>query len=194
MGVGGLIKMDTMLANGNGGLPPYSTSKRPTLPPIPPEPMGKNTTGLAYSASHSRTVRYAPSQQSISSQPPIPAGAVISLVEDALAAAKADTQRTVAGLGQAPGDIRAGFTIELSRKNIQFIPEEVVDLIKDDIERSVLIAIPTRQTGSLLTNRLAFMYNQIMTLPPNFMACKNLRYLNLRSNLLQEFPPAVCHV
>ena len=35
------------------------------------------------------------------------------------------------------------------------------------------------------------MYNQITALPPNFMACKNLRYLNLRSNLLQEFPPAV---
>ena len=125
--------MEAMLVNGNPGVPSYSTtSKRPA---IPPEPIGKIIPVSAYPTSHSRTIRYAPNQQSISSQPPIPAGAVISLVEDALEAARADTQRNVTGLGQTTGDIRAGFTIELSRKNIQFIPEEVVDLIKDDIER-----------------------------------------------------------
>lgn len=32
-------------------------------------------------------------------------------------------------------DLRPGLTIDLSRKNIQTLPEEVVDIIKNELER-----------------------------------------------------------
>lgn len=32
-------------------------------------------------------------------------------------------------------DLRPGLTIDLSRKNIQILPEEVVDIIKNELER-----------------------------------------------------------
>lgn len=40
------------------------------------------------------------------------------------------------GVGTA---LRSGVTVDLSRKGIQKIPEEVVDIVKDQLERFVIL-------------------------------------------------------
>ncbi|KAI9889880.1 MAG: RAM signaling network component [Vezdaea aestivalis] len=137
---------------------------------------GKSILSPSAPTSEPRTVRYAPAQHSGSQQPPISAPQVISLFAEALNSARETTKRSGAVVDPINGELKAGVTIELSRKNIQRVPEEAIDLMKTDIER------------------LALNFNQIMTLPPKFAECTSLRYLNLKSNLLQEFPQAVCRL
>ncbi|KAL8935275.1 MAG: hypothetical protein Q9216_005509 [Gyalolechia sp. 2 TL-2023] len=72
---------------------------------------------------------------------------------------------------QAPGLV-ADFklTVDLSKSNLHELPEEVVDLLKIDVER------------------LQLAHNQICYIPDSFSRCLPLKYLNLRGNLFQEFP------
>jgi Leucine-rich repeat (LRR) protein len=42
-----------------------------------------------------------------------------------------------------------------------------------------------------LADRLALSHNQISTFPDKFAECSRLRYLNIRSNFIREFPLAV---
>ncbi len=65
--------------------------------------------------------------------PSINSNQVIALVQQAVVAARQETQRSVNGA--ANGSVRPGLTIDLGYKNIQRIPEEVVNIIKDEIER-----------------------------------------------------------
>lgn len=61
-------------------------------------------------------------------------------------------------------------TIDLSNRRLREIPEEIVDVIKDEAVR------------------LALAYNQIHTIPARFTQLHRLRYLNLRSNAISIFP------
>ncbi|KAL8758790.1 MAG: hypothetical protein Q9199_001201 [Rusavskia elegans] len=61
-------------------------------------------------------------------------------------------------------------TVDLKKKNIYEVPEEVIDILKPDVVRLHLAG------------------NQIYYLPDQFSACLPLRYLNLRDNLFQDFP------
>ncbi|KAI5462178.1 RAM signaling pathway protein-domain-containing protein [Mariannaea sp. PMI_226] len=70
--------------------------------------------------------------------------------------------------------LKTGVTIDLSRKGIQKLPEEVVDIVKNELER------------------LALSHNQLSTLPARFSECTSLRYLNIRGNQIKEFPMALC--
>jgi hypothetical protein len=70
--------------------------------------------------------------------------------------------------------LKTGVTIDLSRKNIKHLPEEVVDILKDELER------------------LALSHNQLSSLPSRFSECTSLRYLNIRGNQLKEFPMPLC--
>ena len=47
------------------------------------------------------------------------------------------------------------------------------------------------QLADALAGRLALCHNQISTFPDKFAECSRLRYLNIRSNLIREFPLAV---
>ncbi|KAI9701586.1 MAG: RAM signaling network component [Candelina mexicana] len=127
-----------------------------------------------YPPGYSYPTRYiGPSQQSMAQMPPsISSNQVIALAQQAVAAARQETQRSVNGAGSVNGSIRPGLTIDLGHKNIQRIPEEVVYIIKDEIER------------------LALPHNQIWAFPHKFSYCTRLRYLNVRSNTLREFPRA----
>ncbi|KAI9710200.1 MAG: hypothetical protein M1812_007472 [Candelaria pacifica] len=130
-----------------------------------------------YPPDHTYPVRYVgPTQQSISQIPPsISANQVIALAQQAVAAARQEeTQRSVNDAGNMNASLRPGLTIDLGHKNIQRIPEEVVYIIKDEIER------------------LALPHNQIWAFPHKFAHCTRLRYLNVRSNTLREFPRAIC--
>ncbi|KAI9815022.1 MAG: RAM signaling network component [Pycnora praestabilis] len=128
-----------------------------------------------YPPDYDYQVRYVgPPQQSMYEVPPsISPAHVLTLVQEAIEAAREETQHSAPGTNDLNGDLKPGLTIDLGHRNIQRIPEEVVNIIKDDIER------------------LALPHNQIWQFPYRFAECAHLRYLNLRSNAFREFPRAV---
>ncbi|KAF2848931.1 cell morphogenesis protein-like protein Sog2 [Plenodomus tracheiphilus IPT5] len=66
-----------------------------------------------------------------------------------------------------------GITIDLGHKNIARLPDEVIDVIRTEIER------------------LALSHNLLSTLPLRLIECKRLRYLNVRYNAMREIPAAI---
>ena len=64
-------------------------------------------------------------------------------------------------------------TLDLGHCNIARLPETVVDLIKDEVDR------------------LSLSHNQLWYIPPRFSECNHLRYLNIRSNVFREIPRGV---
>ncbi|KAF5018792.1 hypothetical protein F66182_9210 [Fusarium sp. NRRL 66182] len=70
-----------------------------------------------------------------------------------------------------PGQsVSQGITIDLSHNNLAGLPDEAVDIINQNIER------------------LALSHNLLSTIPPRLSLCTSLRYLNVRSNSIEEFP------
>ncbi|ATY59151.1 RAM signaling SOG2 [Cordyceps militaris] len=98
---------------------------------------------------------------------------VISLARDAMRMALESEGQTVEASSAGTG-LKSGVTVDLSRKSIQKLPEEVVDIVKDELER------------------LALSHNQLSALPVRFSECTSLRYLNIRGNLIKEFPMTLC--
>jgi hypothetical protein len=137
----------------------------------------------------------------MSSQLPISAGQVVALARDAMKAALEEQQRSVTESNGVSDELKPGVTIDLSHKNIQRFPEEVVDIIKNELERYVIIREltgifflafyndPMQVAKSLY--RLALSHNQISTFPIKFSECIHLRYLNVRNNFIKEFPLSV---
>ncbi|KAF2737319.1 cell morphogenesis protein-like protein Sog2 [Polyplosphaeria fusca] len=66
-----------------------------------------------------------------------------------------------------------GITIDLGNNNIARLPDDVIDVIRAEIER------------------LALSHNQLTTLPFRLAECRRLRYLNVRYNSMREIPPAI---
>lgn len=66
-----------------------------------------------------------------------------------------------------------GVTVDLCHKKIIILPEEVIDIIKDEIER------------------LAISHNALSGFSAKLAECKRLRYLNGRYNNLREIPSPV---
>lgn len=61
---------------------------------------------------------------------------VVALVSEAIDAARDELRRSVAGGDDAAVDVQQpGITIDLGHRSIQHLPEEVIDIIKDEIER-----------------------------------------------------------
>ncbi|KAL9617178.1 MAG: hypothetical protein Q9160_008032 [Pyrenula sp. 1 TL-2023] len=68
---------------------------------------------------------------------------------------------------------RSTLTLDLGHKSIARIPETLVELIKDDVER------------------LSLSHNLLWLLPYKFSECSQLRYLNIRGNEFRDFPKAI---
>ncbi|EME44713.1 hypothetical protein DOTSEDRAFT_72243 [Dothistroma septosporum NZE10] len=77
------------------------------------------------------------------------------------------------GSGVVPDKAHSGHTLDLSHKNIEALPVQVVALIKERVER------------------LALSHNPRIQIPLEIAQCDKLRYLNLRWNKLRKFPQAV---
>ncbi|KAF4632314.1 hypothetical protein G7Y89_g5812 [Cudoniella acicularis] len=124
------------------------------------------------------TVRHesSTSTSSSSSQVPISSSQVIALAREAMKTAVEDNQKKAAEASGVSNELKPGVTIDLSHKQIQKFPEEVVDIIKNELER------------------LALSHNQISTFPSRFAECTSLRYLNVRNNVIREFPPCICQL
>ncbi|KAL6855279.1 RAM signaling network component [Amphichorda felina] len=119
------------------------------------------------------TLRKAASSSNLSTSNGLPPSQVISLARDAMRNAL-ESENQVAEAGAVGASLKPGVTVDLSRKNIEVIPDEVVDILKNELER------------------LALSHNQIASLPARFSECTSLRYLNIRANQISEFPMPLC--
>jgi hypothetical protein len=81
------------------------------------------------------TVHLVPSNTSLSSQAPIMASQVIDLAKEAMKNALEENQTKAAEASGVSNELKPGVTIDLSHKNIQNFPDEVVDIIKNELER-----------------------------------------------------------
>ncbi len=80
-------------------------------------------------------VRHAASNSSLSSQIPISAAQVVVLAREAMKNALDENQTKAAEASGVSNELKPGVTIDLSHKQIQRFPEEVVDIIKNELER-----------------------------------------------------------
>ncbi|KAH6674552.1 RAM signaling pathway protein-domain-containing protein [Halenospora varia] len=143
------------------GLPPRPTPLSNTVRRIP-------NTVVRHEASNSGS--------SSSSQAPISANQVVILAREAMKNALEENQRKASEASGVSNELKPGVTIDLSHKQIQRFPDEVVDIIKNELER------------------LALSHNQISTFPSRFAECTSLRYLNVRNNIIREFPQCICQL
>ncbi|OTB04202.1 hypothetical protein M426DRAFT_58942 [Hypoxylon sp. CI-4A] len=134
------------------------------MPPPPPIPGQFNT-------SHSSS-----SNSMLSATAPLSTNQVINLAREAMNSALRENENQAAEASGVSTELKPGVTIDLSRKNIQALPDEVVDIIKNELER------------------LALSHNRLSSLPARFSECTHLRYLNLRANMMREFPLPLCDI
>ncbi|RMY51415.1 hypothetical protein D0865_06359 [Hortaea werneckii] len=87
--------------------------------------------------------------------------------------ADAERQAKVSATGTGGLESQTGATLDLSHKNINALPVEVIALIKDKVER------------------LALSHNPQIAVPSQIVQCNRLRYLNIRWNKLRHFPEAI---
>jgi len=79
------------------------------------------------------TVRLEPSNSSLPTQAPISAAQVVTLAREAMKNALDENKAESADANGV--ELKPGVTIDLSHKQIQKFPEEVVDIIKNELER-----------------------------------------------------------
>lgn len=84
------------------------------------------------------TIRHAASNSSMSVQNPVAGSQVVQLAQDAMKAALEENQTKAAEASAVSNELKPGVTIDLSHKQIKVFPEEVVDIIKNELERFVL--------------------------------------------------------
>ncbi|KAI1373801.1 RAM signaling pathway protein-domain-containing protein [Hypoxylon crocopeplum] len=162
-------------------IPPQSSTSRnipPGLPqgmrripsvaamPPPPPPIPEQYNMSTSSSSGSM----------LSASAPLSSSQVITLARQAMTSALQENETQAAEASGVSTELKPGITIDLSRKNIQALPDEVVDIIKNELER------------------LALSHNKLSSLPSRFSECTHLRYLNLRANLIKEFPLSLCDI
>lgn len=94
-----------------------------SIPPPPPIPTLRNT----------------PSNGSLTTSAQIGPSQVIALARDAMRKALDENETQAAEASGVSSDLKPGVTVNLSHKNIQKLPDEVVDIIKDQLERFVTI-------------------------------------------------------
>ncbi|TAQ91407.1 hypothetical protein B7494_g255 [Chlorociboria aeruginascens] len=113
---------------------------------------------------------------SLSSQAARSDGQVLALAREAMKVALEENQTKAAEASGVSNGLKPGVTIDLSHKQIQRFPDEVVDIIKHELER------------------LALSHNQISTFPARISECTSLRYLNVRNNVIRDFPLSICQL
>ena len=66
---------------------------------------------------------------------PLSENQVVALVQEAMKHALEENQTKAAEASGVSNELKPGVTIDLSHKQIQTFPEEVIDIIKNDLER-----------------------------------------------------------
>lgn len=78
-----------------------------------------------------------------------PSQVVVTLAREAMKTALQDNESQAAEASGVSNRLKPGVTIDLSRRNIQYLPDEVVDIIKNELERLVVPTRPATQTFRL---------------------------------------------
>lgn len=78
-----------------------------------------------------------PSNSGLTASAPIAASQVVVLAKEAMKKAVEENESQAGEASVVSSELKAGVTVNLSHKNIQKLPEEVVDIIKDQLERYV---------------------------------------------------------
>ena len=81
--------------------------------------------------------------------------------------------------------VQPNLTLDLKRKAIECLPEEVIQIIKRDVERCASSPPSMHYSNA---DRLVLAHNYISYLPYRFVECVTMQYLNLRGNRFLEFP------
>lgn len=123
-------------SGGRGGLPENPAQGRRPVPnsaatsngptPLPPPPVP--------------TLRKAPSSSNLSASNMMTPSQVINLAREAMRTALESESQAADAVGTG---LKTGVTVDLSRKSIQKLPEEVVDILKNELERSVASELAT---------------------------------------------------
>jgi hypothetical protein len=125
---------------------PLPTFSMPPLPP-PPIPEKYNMSSAASGAK-------------LSASSPMSSAQVINLAREAMKAALQDNESQAAEASGVSNDLKPGVTIDLSRRNIEYLPDEVVDIIKNELERlvaSLLVPLRIRVLISLCANLVLYL-------------------------------------
>lgn len=85
-----------------------------------------------------KLVRSTMSNSSLSSQVPISAAQFVTLAREAMKNALEENQTKAAEAKSVSDELKPGVTIDLSHKQIQRFPDEVVDIIKNELERYII--------------------------------------------------------
>ncbi|KAI1426333.1 RAM signaling pathway protein [Xylaria sp. FL1777] len=133
------------------------------MPPLPPLPIPDKY-----------NVPPAVPGATLSASVPMSSPQVIKIAREKMKTALQDNESQVAEASGVSNELKPGVTIDLSELNIRYLPEEVVDVIKNELVR------------------LALSHNKLTTFPARFSECTSLRYLNVRNNRIEEFPLALC--
>jgi hypothetical protein len=80
-------------------------------------------------------VQHEASNSSLQSEIPISTSQVVALVQEAMKHALDENRTKAAEASGVSSELKPGVTIDLSHKQIQKFPEEVIDIIKSDLER-----------------------------------------------------------
>lgn len=118
----------------SGPLGAATQSSRPTIDTGAPRPAPLNSAARRVP---NNNVRHAASSSSLSTQPSITDAQVIALAENAMNNARDEHEKITSQAANAEGLTVPGVTIDLSHKEILNLPEEVVDIIKRDLERCI---------------------------------------------------------
>lgn len=81
------------------------------------------------------TISHDTSNPSLSGQVILSSAQVVSLAREAMKNALEENQTKAAQASGVINELKPGVTIDLSHKNIQKFPDEVVDIIKTELER-----------------------------------------------------------
>jgi hypothetical protein len=103
---------------------------RPQIENGAPRPSALNTARRVPTA-----IRHESSNSALSAQTGISASEVVALAKEAMRNALEENQTKAAETSGVSNELKPGVTIDLSHKQIQKFPEEVVDIIKNELER-----------------------------------------------------------
>lgn len=118
------------------GTPPNALPNATLAGPVPPVPPLPDLRTVPSSSALSAAASVVPGTPTVSGPPASPAK-VVSLFTDAIqnALQENEAQAQRAEGGGTGSELKPGVTIDLSRQGIRELPEEVVDVIKHELER-----------------------------------------------------------